>query len=176
MNKKDDKEVFRFFMAGMASAGKSTIIRHLKYLCQKHKEYQYCDSNWVEKRDFEDEDALMRKAIWENIVNVLDIFIRQVDINNEQFANEDIKTTAEIVKNLNEDKDEIPNYEMTDVFREELAQLIEDPAFIHAVEMRNRIPHYQPQREIFDGMDYFLTPEKLDVGLIFKYIDGPRFY
>ncbi|KAE9549044.1 hypothetical protein FO519_007741 [Halicephalobus sp. NKZ332] len=156
-----DKEVFRFFMAGMASAGKSTIIRHLKYLCQKKKEYKYCNSDWVEKKDFDDEDVLMRTAIWENIINAFDVFIKQVAINKEDFANDDVRTVAKVVENLNENKDEIPNSEMSDVFRDGLIQLLEDPAFTRAVKMRNMIHHHQPKREIFDGMGYFLTREKI---------------
>uniref|UniRef100_A0AC34R678 Uncharacterized protein n=1 Tax=Panagrolaimus sp. JU765 TaxID=591449 RepID=A0AC34R678_9BILA len=157
---KKDEEVVRFFMTGMASAGKSTIIRHLKYLCGKHREYKYCNDDWTE-RENDNEDNLMRKAIWENIINAMDVFIKQARINGKNFGNDEIEAFAKSVEHLYENKDEIPNVEMSDLFRENFVQLLQDPAIVYAIQKRNIIVNSQPDREIFDGMDYFMTPDKI---------------
>ena len=151
-------------MAGIGSAGKSTIIRHLKYLCSTNSNYKYCNPDWTEKReDTEYDDELWRNTIRENIINTFDIFIKQVYKNGDVFEGEDLEAFAKSIEHLYANKSEIPSVEMSDLFREHLIKLLNDPAFKKALALRNKMQIDEAERKPFDGLVYFLNEEKLKV-------------
>uniref|UniRef100_A0A914QGG8 Uncharacterized protein n=1 Tax=Panagrolaimus davidi TaxID=227884 RepID=A0A914QGG8_9BILA len=157
--------VIRFFMAGMGSAGKSTIIRHLIYLCKTNPRYKYCNEDWSEKQndeiEFECDTEIWKNKIRENIINAFDIFIKQVYENSDKFQNRDLEIFAKSLQNLNKNKSEISLIEMSDLFYSRLICLLKDPAFKRALAMKNRIQIHEPERKLFDGLKYFLNEEKL---------------
>uniref|UniRef100_A0AC34FG43 Uncharacterized protein n=1 Tax=Panagrolaimus sp. ES5 TaxID=591445 RepID=A0AC34FG43_9BILA len=152
-------------MAGMGSAGKSTIIRHLKFLCTKNSNYKYCNEDWSEKKDEEIEcdDEIWKNKIRENIINAFDIFIKQVYKNEDKFESEELEVFAKSLEHLYANKSEIPSVEMSDLFREHLINLLNDPAFKKALAQKNKIQIDEAERKPFDGLSYFLNEIKLKV-------------
>lgn len=61
-------------MAGMGSAGKSTIIRQLQSLCQKNSSYKFCNDDWTEKKITDIDKTLWQSTIRKNILDCFDIF------------------------------------------------------------------------------------------------------
>lgn len=61
-------------MAGMGSAGKSTIIRQLQSLCQKNHSYKFCNDDWSEKKLIDIDKGLWQATIQKNILDCFDIF------------------------------------------------------------------------------------------------------
>lgn len=66
----------RFFMAGMGSAGKSTIIRQLQLLSHKNSNYKFCNDDWTELRTTEIDTEAWQATIRRNILDCFDIFVK----------------------------------------------------------------------------------------------------
>uniref|UniRef100_A0A914QQM8 Uncharacterized protein n=1 Tax=Panagrolaimus davidi TaxID=227884 RepID=A0A914QQM8_9BILA len=160
----------------MGSAGKSTIIRHyfilhLKYLCATNSNYKYCNEDWSEKKDeIEGDDEIWKNKIRENIINAFDIFIKQVYKNGDKFENEELQVFAKSLEHLYANKSEIPSVEMSDLFREHLINLLNDPSFKKALALKNKIQIDEPERKPFDGLAYFLNETKLKEVFYTSYI------
>lgn len=66
----------RFFMTGLGSAGKTTIVRQLFLLCNSRGNYKVCNENWQEEITKPDDNELWVTTIRKNILDSLDIFIK----------------------------------------------------------------------------------------------------
>uniref|UniRef100_A0A7E4UTW5 G-protein alpha subunit n=1 Tax=Panagrellus redivivus TaxID=6233 RepID=A0A7E4UTW5_PANRE len=151
-------EVVRFFMAGRGSAGKSTIIRHLKYLCTKNSSYKYCNEDWTEANPNDSDDDLWKRTIRASIIKALDVFIKEAANEKLELATESLKEFAATIENLAEDEGEIENLDLTEDFTTHLLELLEDPAIVGARNLKNKL---SGNIALFDGLNYFLEPEKL---------------
>lgn len=64
-------------MTGLGSAGKTTVIRQLLYLCEEKDHYKFCDDQWNEvKKAPEEGNEFWLKTIRRNIIDALDIMVK----------------------------------------------------------------------------------------------------
>lgn len=68
--------LIRFFMTGLNSAGKTTIIRQLLYLSKIRDNYKFCNENWQEEVTKSDDNDIWVIAVRKNILYSFDIFIK----------------------------------------------------------------------------------------------------
>jgi GTPase SAR1 family protein len=66
----------RFFMTGLGSAGKTTIVRQLLYLSSIRSNYKACNENWQEEVTKADDNDVWITAVRKNILDSIDIFIK----------------------------------------------------------------------------------------------------
>ena len=66
----------RFFMTGLGSAGKTTLVRQLFLLSNRVSNYKLCNENWQEERTKPDDNFLWVATIRKNVLDSMEIFIK----------------------------------------------------------------------------------------------------
>ncbi|CEF68349.1 Guanine nucleotide-binding protein G(k) subunit alpha [Strongyloides ratti] len=156
----------RFFMAGLGSAGKTTIIRQLQMLAiNNNKRYRMYDEDWNEydpnkwKKDFEN-NIIWRNIIRKNILDTFNIIIKYNERENIEYETEDnFNFAMELSESLDEDEDYEQIKENKPEFLVSLILLFEDSDFVKAFEHKNKIK--LEGKKLFDGCDHFMKKEKI---------------
>ncbi|KAI1729036.1 g-protein alpha subunit domain-containing protein [Ditylenchus destructor] len=156
-----DEDVVRFFMTGLGSAGKSTIVRQLHLLCNRNSNYKVCDEDWREVKNKDpDSNNIWATTIRRNILDSFDIFIKQIEKDEEEFENAENKQFAEQIEEICEAKEEgIEGLELTEEFRKGLICLYNDETIRNVYKKRNKIDI--EGKKLFDGCDYFFNEAKI---------------
>jgi GTPase SAR1 family protein len=149
----------RFFMAGMGSAGKSTIIRQLQLLSHKNSNYKFCNDDWTELRTTEIDTEAWQATIRRNILDCFDIFVKQIKQRDEKFDNEDNKNFAQIIEDICDHDNAFEEIIFDETFKENIVKIFDDEAIKKMLTLRNKID--LPHKKLFDGAHYFLTLEKI---------------
>uniref|UniRef100_A0A0N4Z2F5 G-protein alpha subunit n=1 Tax=Parastrongyloides trichosuri TaxID=131310 RepID=A0A0N4Z2F5_PARTI len=163
---KNEDPVIRFFMAGLGSAGKTTVIRQFQLLAlSENTRYKMCDEDWNEydpdkwKRDFEN-NITWRNTIRKNILDTFNIIIKHNESENIEYDTEDTFNFAIDLSEMIDDGEEyesinenIPN------FLESLIILFDDSDFANAFKHKNKIK--MEGKKLFDGCDHFMRKEKI---------------
>uniref|UniRef100_A0A0N5BAL7 G-protein alpha subunit n=1 Tax=Strongyloides papillosus TaxID=174720 RepID=A0A0N5BAL7_STREA len=161
-----ENPAIRFFMAGLGSAGKTTVIRQLQLLASNSsKKYSMYDEDWNEydpdkwKKDFE------KNVVWKNIIrkNILDTFNIIIKYNESENIEYDTEDNFNFAMDLSESLDEDEDYEHIKEneteFLNSLIMLFEDSYFTNAFKHKNKIK--MEGKKLFDGCDHFMKKEKI---------------
>ncbi|KAI6215613.1 Guanine nucleotide-binding protein G(k) subunit alpha [Aphelenchoides besseyi] len=153
-------EHIRFFMTGLGSAGKTTIVRQLFLLCNKVSNYKVCNENWVEEKTKPDDNEMWVATIRKNILDSIDIFIKQLKLNNDSFADDKDKQFAQYIEEVCEQGDEgIEDLEPTADFIDALLKLFESEPIQNIWRKRNTIN--VEGKKLADGCDQFINSKKI---------------
>ncbi|MFH4974031.1 hypothetical protein AB6A40_000740 [Gnathostoma spinigerum] len=162
-----EEDVIRFFMIGMGSAGKSTVIRQLMKLCVDFpNSYKMYDDDWKPKENVYSESDRYR---WKTIIrqNIVDSFskaikqCKQIGLN---FTDDEQRSAANEVLNICEESEtlraRIPKV-YTEEFARKLLLLYGDENSV----IRKAFNHRHEFAGCFrypDGVLHFLNPEKIE--------------
>uniref|UniRef100_A0A0K0EDA2 G-protein alpha subunit n=1 Tax=Strongyloides stercoralis TaxID=6248 RepID=A0A0K0EDA2_STRER len=161
-----ESPVIRFFMAGLGSAGKTTVIRQLQMLAlNNNKTYSMYDEDWNEydpnkwKKDFEN-NIIWRNIIRKNILDTFNIIIKYNERENIQYETEDnFNFAMDLSESLDNEEDYEHIKENKPDFLISLIMLLEDSDFINAFKHKNKIK--MENKKLFDGCDHFMKKEKI---------------
>ncbi|KAI6239156.1 Guanine nucleotide-binding protein G(k) subunit alpha [Aphelenchoides fujianensis] len=160
--KKNEKngEHVRFFMTGLGSAGKTTIVRQLFLLCNKVSNYKVCNENWIEEKTKPDDNEMWVETIRKNILDSMDIFIKQLKQNEGSFADDKDRQFAQYIEEICEQGDEgIEELEPSTEFTESLLKLFESEPIQNVWKKRNTIN--VEGKKLSDGCDHFINSKKI---------------
>lgn len=133
----------RFFMTGLGSAGKTTIVRQLFLLCNSRGNYKVCNENWQEEITRPDDNELWVNTVRKNILDSIDIFIKvnftssnllfpliqQLKINGAPFDDKEDENFAKTLEELCEMGDEgVEDLDITPEFAHSLLKLFQSQA------------------------------------------------
>ncbi|CAD5222561.1 unnamed protein product [Bursaphelenchus xylophilus] len=163
-HKKKQNKLVRFFMTGLGSAGKTTVIRQLLILCKEKDSYKLCDDQWNELKELPEEDnAFWLLTVRTNIIDALDLMIKQLEKEGvkipEEFE-ETAKQLDEIIEKTEDDSRDLGINLDSDEFRTKLLNLFKSDLIQEVWKRKNVIR--VDNRKLFDGCDHFLTVEKID--------------
>ncbi|KAI6177339.1 Guanine nucleotide-binding protein G(k) subunit alpha [Aphelenchoides bicaudatus] len=159
--KEKDGELMRFFMTGLGSAGKTTIVRQLFLLCNSRSNYKVCNENWQEEITKPDDNELWVNTVRKNILDSMDIFIKQLRINGAQFDDKHDESFAKTIEEICEMGDEgVEDLEVTSEFTHSLLKLFQSQAIQNVWKKRNVIN--VEGKKLFDGSEHFMRVEKIE--------------
>uniref|UniRef100_A0AC35UD39 G-protein alpha subunit n=1 Tax=Rhabditophanes sp. KR3021 TaxID=114890 RepID=A0AC35UD39_9BILA len=160
-------DIIRFFMAGLGSAGKTTVIRQLQLLSlSDNKRYKMCDEDWKEgnhealKTDYEN-NAVWIQIVRKNILDSLNLFVKQVEEEELVYDTEDNLNFSIF---LSDAMDEDESWEYFKENRkdplQDIINLFEDSTFLQVMTHKNKIK--VEGKRLFDGCDHFLKTDKIN--------------
>ncbi|CAD5217399.1 unnamed protein product [Bursaphelenchus okinawaensis] len=161
-------KLVRFFMTGLGSAGKTTVIRQLLILCKEKESYKLCDDQWNELKDLPEEDNdFWLLTVRTNIIDALDLMIKQLQKEAATIPDEFekiIQQLDEILEKTEDDSRELGIELDSEEFQSSLVKLFKSDLIQQVWKRRNLIRI--ENRKLFDGCEHFLTAEKVEA--IFK--------
>uniref|UniRef100_A0A7E4VYR4 G-protein alpha subunit n=1 Tax=Panagrellus redivivus TaxID=6233 RepID=A0A7E4VYR4_PANRE len=156
---KTNAGISRFFMTGMGSAGKSTIIRQLQLLCQQNKDYKLCNSDWSEMTLTDIDKCVWVNTIRRNVLDCFDIFAKQIQQNNMTYSDSDNTKFALRIEQLCDEENGIDDIDIDEDFQKSMIKYFEDQAVKDLLKKWNKID--LPHKKLFDGAHHFLTSDKI---------------
>ncbi|GMR42675.1 hypothetical protein PMAYCL1PPCAC_12870 [Pristionchus mayeri] len=153
----DPTEIYRFFMVGMGSAGKSTVIKQLQKLCHDRPNiYKMYDEEWkpISHEFASHEKERYRRIIRRNVfdaLSILEYYVQTWSLRPSSSSDADV--IADMAGNLTASETKLEKHIMHALLR-----LIKDPAIQAALNRRSEMIGTQ---QIADGTIPLLTEEKM---------------
>ncbi|CAJ0580840.1 unnamed protein product, partial [Mesorhabditis spiculigera] len=154
----EDQEIVRFFMVGMGSAGKSTIIKQLQKLCHlRPGDYQMYDDEWQPiTHSFKEHELLRwRKIIRRNIIDALHILYKQAENWGQALIDTEAKDFADYIFTA---EGIAPNWEQEEDLGKKLLAFFNDNTIQDTYDKRAQMTG---ELQITDGTLYFLNEPKI---------------
>ncbi|KAI6237503.1 Guanine nucleotide-binding protein G(k) subunit alpha [Aphelenchoides besseyi] len=158
----------RFFITGLGSAGKTTILRQLLLLCKDKWCYRLCDEDWREIVESTETEEDERNEVWisvirRNVLDSFDVLIKQLRINEVDFPDEQDRQFSKHIRELCDGfTDEYVDIDLKmdlKTFTSSLIRILQTNEIQTVWLKRNTID--VGQKKLADGIERFMNSKKI---------------